>query len=293
MAISPSQPATESLTSESPDVINIAAYKFISLDADENVRERFLAVGRELALKGTILLSPEGINLFLAGQRPSVDAFLIWLKSDPRLSDIEVKESGSATQPFKKFLVKIKPELITMKHPLIKPESGRAPSVRPAVLKRWLDNGHDDEGRKVLMLDTRNGFEVDVGTFDHTIDYRIEKFSDFPQVVAQQKDALNGHTVVTFCTGGIRCEKAAIHMQDIGIDHVYQLDGGILKYFEEVGGDHYSGDCFVFDQRTALRPDLAPTPAIPCKQCGIVIEPHEERSNRANLGVACRKCSIA
>lgn len=292
MAISTSQPSIESLVRESEAVVNIAAYKFISFNADAAARERFLTYGRHLALKGTILLSPEGINIFLAGNRSDIDAFLIWLKTDPRFSDIDIKESCSPTQPFKKFLVKIKPELITMKHPLIKPELGRARSVKPTVLKRWLDNGYDDEGRKVLMLDTRNGFEVDVGTFNNTIDYRIEKFSDFPQVVAEQKNSLNGYTVVTFCTGGIRCEKAAIYMQDIGIDHVYQLDGGILKYFEDIGGDHYSGDCFVFDQRTALRPDLAATPSIQCAKCGLTIEAYEERSNLSSSGVSCGHCKL-
>jgi predicted sulfurtransferase len=102
------------------------------------------------------------------------------------------------------------------------------------------------------MVDTRNGFEVDVGTFDNTVDYRISKFTEFPQVIEEHKADFEGKTVVTFCTGGIRCEKAAIHMQNIGYDHVYQLEGGILKYFEEVGGAHYNGDCFVFDYRTAL-----------------------------------------
>ena len=291
MSISCPDPLVESSVQPPEPTINIASYKFISFDANEAARIRFLDRGNELGLKGTVLLSPEGINLFLAGPRAAIDAFLIWLRSDERFHDIDVKKSSSPTQPFKKFLVKIKPELITMKHPLVKPELGRAPSVAPATLKRWLDSGHDDDGRPVLMLDTRNGFEVDVGSFDNTIDYRIEKFSDFPKAVAEQKNALAGRTVVTFCTGGIRCEKAAIHMQGIGIEHVYQLDCGILKYFEDVGGDHYSGDCFVFDQRTALRPDLVPTPRVRCERCGIVIEAHEERSNRSTFGISCKQCN--
>ena len=122
-------------------IINIAAYRFVSFDADDAARLRFLDICTQLALKGTILLSPEGINLFLAGTRTAVDTFLTWLKADPRFAQIEVKESGSPTQPFKRMLVKCKPELITMKHPLIKPELGRAPAVAPATLKRWLDSG--------------------------------------------------------------------------------------------------------------------------------------------------------
>src|SRR5690606_25566117 len=176
----------------------------------------------------------------LAGARQAIDDFLQWLRSDARFADIEVKESLSDDQPFNKMLVKLKREIITMKHPLIKPEEGRAPVVDAQTLKRWLDQGHDDAGKPVVMMDTRNAFEVDVGTFDNTLDYRIEKFSEFPDVVAKHKDELNDKTVVTFCTGGIRCEKAAIHMKNVGYDSVYQLEGGILKYFEEVGGAHYT-----------------------------------------------------
>jgi UPF0176 protein len=141
------------------------------------------------------------------------------------------------------------------------------------------------------MLDTRNAFEVDVGTFDDTIDYRIEKFSDFPQVIAEHKDEFAGKTVVTFCTGGIRCEKAAIHMKNVGFDSVYQLDGGILKYFEEVGGAHYHGDCFVFDQRTALNPSLEPTPTVRCGGCGAPVTPGEQATPAYVAGKSCPHCA--
>jgi UPF0176 protein len=175
--------------------------------------------------------------------------------------------------------------------PLIKPELGRAPAVAPKTLKRWLDQGHDDDGVPVVMMETRNAFEVDVGTFENTLDYRIDKFSEFPDVVAQHKDALQGKTVVTFCTGGIRCEKAAIHMQNIGYERVYQLDGGILKYFEEVGGDHYKGDCFVFDYRTALSPSLEPTETVQCFACRAVVTPRQQLAPEYVVGVSCPQCA--
>jgi UPF0176 protein len=270
--------------------VNIAAYKFVTFDDAAEKRPQYLALCNQLALKGTVLLSQEGINLFLAGSRASIDRFLSWLRADARFADLPVKESLSDTQPFKYMLVKFKPEIITMKHPLIQPERGRAPAVEPATLKRWLDRGHDDEGRPVVMLDTRNAFEVDVGSFDHTIDYRIGKFSEFPDVIAQHKEEFAGKTVVTFCTGGIRCEKAAIHMKEVGFDSVYQLDGGILKYFEEVGGDHYTGDCFVFDHRTALNPNLEPTPTVQCKKCQAVVAPREQLSPLYVAGLACPHC---
>lgn len=273
--------------------VNIAAYKFITFGDTVEKRSQFQALCKQLNLKGTILLTPEGINLFLAGLRASIDAFLDWLRADPRFADIEVKESLSAEQPFNRMLVKLKREIITMNSPLIQPEKGRAPAVKPATLKRWLDQGHDDSGKPVVMVDTRNAFEVDVGTFDDTIDYRIDKFSEFPEVIAQHKDDLAGKTVVTFCTGGIRCEKAAIHMQNVGFDSVYQLDGGILKYFEEVGSDHYTGDCFVFDRRTALNPKLEPTPTVQCFACRAVVTPREQISPLYAYGISCPHCAHA
>jgi UPF0176 protein len=270
--------------------VNIATYKFISFDDTVERRPAFRALCDELGLKGTILLSPEGINLFLAGLREPIDRFLAWLRTDPRFSDLQVKESYSEKQPFNRMLVKLKAEIITMKHPLIQPEKGRAPAVEPKTLKRWLDQGHDDAGKPVVMVDTRNAFEVDVGTFDNTIDYRITKFTEFPDVIAQHKEELGGKTIVTFCTGGIRCEKAAIHMQNVGFSNVYQLDGGILKYFEEVGGDHYTGDCFVFDYRTALSPALEETAVTQCYGCRAVVTPREQLSPYYVPGKSCPHC---
>jgi UPF0176 protein len=270
--------------------VNIAAYKFITFDDTVEKRPQFRALCEELDLKGTILLSPEGINLFLAGLREPIDKFLGWLRADQRFADLQVKESYSQKQPFTKMLVKLKREIITMKHPLIQPEKGRAPAVEAKTLKRWLDEGRDDNGRPVVMMDTRNAFEVDVGTFENTIDYRITKFSEFPDVVAKHRQELQDKTIVTFCTGGIRCEKAAIHMQNVGFENVYQLEGGILKYFEEVGGDHYTGDCFVFDYRTALNPRLEETDTVQCFACRAVVTPREQLSPHYVPGESCPHC---
>jgi UPF0176 protein len=273
--------------------VNIAAYKFITFDDTEAMRPLYQEQCAKLSLRGTILLTPEGINLFLSGTRTNIDAFLAWLRSDARFTDIEVKESFSAEQSHKRMLVKIKKEIITMRMPLIKPELGRAPAVAATTLKRWLDQGHDDAGKPVVMVDTRNDFEVDVGTFDNVVDYRISKFTEFPEVIAAHKDDFDGKTVVTFCTGGIRCEKAAIHMQEIGYDNVYQLEGGILKYFEEVGGAHYNGDCFVFDYRTALNSKLEPTVTTQCFACRAVVTPREQLSPLYVYEVSCPHCALA
>jgi UPF0176 protein len=152
-----------------------------------------------------------------------------------------------------------------MDHPTIRPAEGRAPAVAPATVKRWLDQGHDDLGRPVVTLDTRNDYEVDAGTFNGAIDWRLTKFTEFPQALRDHKAELVDKTVVSFCTGGIRCEKAAILMHGMGLEHVYQIEGGILKYFEEVGGAHYTGGCFVFDERREVDAHLraAPMPIKP------------------------------
>ncbi len=239
-------------------ILNIAAYKFVALDRLPELQAAVLDALQARGIKGTVLLAEEGINLFLAAGSSDIHDFLAWLRADARFNDLKIKESWSDAQPFRKLLVKVKPEIIRMNHPAIRPSAGRAPAVDAATLKRWLGSGHDDQGRPVVTLDTRNAFEADVGTFKNAIDWRIDKFTEFPQAVLDHREALQGKTVVSFCTGGIRCEKAAIFMQEAGVTHVYQLDGGILKYFEESGHAHFEGECFVFDARRALDPALNP-----------------------------------
>jgi UPF0176 protein len=245
------------IANDLPNCLNISAYKFVTLDDPAGLRDRLHARGQALGLKGTLLLATEGINLFLAGDADAVRGFVAGLRQDARFADLAPKESWSASQPFGKFLVKVKGEIIRMNHPAIQPQAGRAPAVDAQTLRRWLDAGHDDAGRPVVTLDTRNAFEVDHGTFEGAIDWRMSKFSDFPQAVQAHKAELAGKTVVSFCTGGIRCEKAAIVLREAGLDAVYQLDGGILKYFEETGGAHFRGHCFVFDEREAVGHDLS------------------------------------
>jgi UPF0176 protein len=241
-------------------ILNISAYKFVPLPDADALRDSLLARATALQLKGTILLAEEGINLFLAGPAPAVQDFVAQLQQDPRFADLAPKESWSATQPFKKMLVKVKREIIRMDHPTIRPADGRAPAVTAATLSRWLDAGVDDAGRPVVLLDTRNGFEVDEGTFEGAIDWRLDKFSDFPQALLARRAELQDKTVVSFCTGGIRCEKAAIFMREHNLPNTYQLEGGILKYFEETSGAHYRGNCFVFDERRTVDTRLDPQP---------------------------------
>ena len=239
-------------------VLNISAYLFVELDDAAALCERIKSEALRQQLLGTVLLAQEGINLFLAGAPTAIHSMVTWLQQDPRLAALQPKESWSDRPPFRKLLVKVKNEIIRMNHPTIRPQAGRAPAVDAATLARWLDAGVDDNGRPVVMLDTRNAFEVDHGHFEGAIDWRIEKFSDFPTAVSNHQHELQGKTVVSYCTGGIRCEKAAIYMAKAGVDNVLQLDGGILKYFELQGGKHFSGQCFVFDERREVDADLSP-----------------------------------
>ncbi|MDB5890683.1 MAG: sulfurtransferase [Polaromonas sp.] len=238
-------------------ILNIAAYRFVALDDLPVLQVAVLQQLEDRAIMGTVLLAEEGINLFLAAPAPDIHDFLAWLRQDARFAGLQTKDSWTETPPFHKLLVKIKPEIIRMNHPAVQPAAGRAPAVDALTLKRWLDNGHDDKGQAVVMLDTRNDFEVDVGTFEGAIDWRIRKFTEFPQALLDHQDALRGKTVVSFCTGGIRCEKAAIFMREAGLQDVFQLDGGILHYFEVNADAHFKGSCFVFDDRRAVDAALA------------------------------------
>jgi len=212
-------------------ILNIAAYLFVSLDDLPALRAKMLDECNARELKGTILLTGEGINMFLAGKAVELRGFLDWLRSDSRFSSLEAKESWSEHQPFKKMLIKLKAEIIRMNHPSIRPESGRANFITPKKLQEWLDRGTDDLGRPVVMLDTRNAFEVDYGTFENALHFNIQKFTEFPEAITAHKEQLADKTVVSFCTGGIRCEKSGLFMREIGMEHSYQLEGGILKYF--------------------------------------------------------------
>lgn len=235
-------------------VINLSAYKFAPLQNLSELRTQLRDECEKAALKGTILLSTEGINLFVAGTRAAADSLLSAVRAVRGLEDLTPKESVSATQPFGRMLVKIKREIIAFGVDGIDPARQPAPKIAPRTLRQWLD-----EGRPVTLLDTRNNYEVAAGTFRGALVPRIDRFRDFPAAVRQLPTELKAQPVVMFCTGGIRCEKAGPFMQREGFTQVFQLEGGILKYFEECGGAHYDGECFVFDERGGVDSQLSPT----------------------------------
>ena len=239
-------------------VLNIAAYRFVAVADPHQLAEHIRQHAGALDLRGTVLVAEEGINLFLAGAEPAVRGFLDLLGADARFAGMPVKESISLVQPFARLKVKVKPEIISFRRDGASPLTARAPTVAPATLARWIEAGVDDAGRRVVLLDTRNREEVGHGTFADALTLPIDNFTDLPEALAPHRDALRDATVVSFCTGGIRCEKAALWLRADGMDNLLQLDGGILGYFEQVGGAGYDGRCFVFDERIALDPDLMP-----------------------------------
>jgi len=237
---------------------NLAAYRFVPIDDPAALAARLRERAETAELRGTILVADEGLNVFLAGTPEAIDGFLSALREDPRFAELECKFSDSAEVPFARLKVKVKREIIAFRQQDASPLQGRAPAVSPADLSRWIAQGRDDEGRRLLLLDTRNREETAYGSFRDAVTLPIDNFTDLPEAVLERSAAWTDAAVVSFCTGGIRCEKAALWMRAQGMDNVLQLDGGILGYFEAVGGLGYDGACFVFDDRIALDPSLAP-----------------------------------
>lgn len=265
--------------------LNVAAYKFVTLNNLPDRRVELKQQCQELGLRGTILLSPEGINLFLAGNPVQVRQFLGYLRGQDEFSGLEVKESYSEKIPFRRLLVRLKKEIIPCGLENIRPFERTSPKIAPQELRRWLD-----EGRKVRLLDVRNNYEIDLGTFRGAEQLNLGHFRDFPEAITRLPEEAKAEPLVMFCTGGIRCEKAGPVLEQAGFENVFQLDGGILKYFEECGGDHYDGSCFVFDGRVALTPQLKPTGNLLCFHCQSVLTAEDVTSGKFLFGEYCPHC---
>ncbi|MEO2046348.1 MAG: rhodanese-like domain-containing protein [Pirellulales bacterium] len=269
----------------SSGILNIGGYRFSPLTNLQQRRQRLKDLCHELQLKGTILLSFEGINLFVSGNPDAITKLLDDLRLDTEVGEIDVRRSTSNYQPFNRMLVKIKREIIAFGVEGIDPAQARAKKITPQQLQAWLD-----EDRPCTLMDVRNNYEVELGTFEQAEPIDIDHFRAFPDAATLLPDHYKSKPVVMFCTGGIRCEKAGPLLQRIGFREVYQLEGGILEYFKQCGSRHYQGECFVFDKRVALDADLQETKTVQCYICQHLLSAEEQQLPEYVLGQSCPAC---
>jgi len=263
-----------------------ALYKFVTLDNYQALREPLYETMQRHHIRGTLLLASEGINGTVSGTRENIDYLLAWLKSDPRLSDLDYKESLHEKQPFKRTKVKLKKEIVTLGVEGIDPKKVVGTYVEA---KEWNDLIQDPD---VVLIDTRNDYEVQVGTFKHAVNPRTDSFREFPDYVKHNMDPSKQKKVAMFCTGGIRCEKSTAFMKEQGFDEVYHLKGGILKYLEEVPESEstWEGECFVFDDRVTVNHQLEKGHYDQCNACRLPITEQDKLDAKYEKGVSCPHC---
>ena len=266
-------------------IVNIAGYRFVNLEDRDELRQPFRLICDKLGLKGTILLSKNGINFFLAGEQKSIDSYIEFLEKDERFIDIPLKISYTNYQPFRRMLVRLKKEIIALGIDEVRPADFTAPNIKPKEFKKMLDENED-----LLILDTRNDSETKVGIFENAIDLNLSTFREFPEAILDLPDEYKTKQIVMYCTGGIRCEKASVVMMNAGFENVKQLEGGILGYFEETDGSYWKGDCFVFDQRVAVDTNLNETEYSMCFACREPLTKRERRSENYKLDSYCPYC---
>ena len=267
-------------------VVVCALYKFVTLDNYQALKEPLLAYMLEQNVHGTLLLASEGINGTVAGTRTGIDNLLQWLEQDARLKPVEFKESYVDDLPFRRTRVKLKKEIVTMGVAGIDPKKTVGTYIEP---KDWNELISDPD---VLLVDTRNTYEVQVGTFKGAVNPHTETFREFPGYVAKALDKNRHKKVAMFCTGGIRCEKSTAFLKQQGFDEVYHLKGGILKYLEDVPEPEslWQGECFVFDERVTVNHQLEKGRYDQCNACRLPITETDKQSEKYQQGVSCPHC---
>ena len=266
-------------------VVNIAGYKFEPLENPVDLVRMYQRKCDELELKGTMLISKNGINFSLAGTQQATDTIIAFLEEDNRFINIPLKVTYSETQPFRRMKVRLKKEIISLGRKDINPRELTGERISPQDLKNLLDNKED-----VLVLDTRNEYETRVGKFENAIDLNLDTFRDFPKAIESLPEEYKDKQIVMYCTGGIRCEKASAVMMKAGFADVKQLEGGVLDYFKETGGAYWEGDCFVFDERVALDTELNETDYIYCYRCREPLSAEEKASPDFKINEYCPYC---
>ncbi|WJG10999.1 rhodanese-related sulfurtransferase [Aliiglaciecola sp. LCG003] len=263
-----------------------AMYKFVALENYKEMRQPLLDVMESNDIKGTLLLAAEGVNGTISGTREGIDALLCYLNADPRINPISTKESLDDSQAFYRTKVKLKKEIVTMGVEGIDPQQTVGTYVKPQEWNRLISDP------EVLLIDTRNKYEIDIGTFKNAVNPNTDSFREFPQYVKDNLDPEKHKKVAMFCTGGIRCEKSTAYLKEQGFDEVYHLEGGILKYLEEVPQENtlWQGDCFVFDNRVAVDHSLQKSHYQACYACRLPITEEDTQSELYEAGVSCPRC---
>ena len=264
--------------------VNIAGYKFVEISNKEDLRKKFKDFCADSDILGTILLSNEGINFFLSGYKKNINSFLEYLDDDDRFRSIPIKQSFSEKCAFRKMNVRLKKEIISMGIEEISPSLMSGEKISPQKFRDWLE-----ENKDITILDTRNDYEIRLGSFKNSVNLNLSTFRGFPEAIANSSFDRE-KTVVMFCTGGIRCEKASAEMINQGFKDVRQLEGGILGYFESVGGEYWDGDCFVFDRRVAVDSNLNVTNVEVCFACREPLNTDEISSSKYIIGKSCPYC---
>lgn len=267
------------------EFLNVAGYKFEPLENLDSLIPEFQNKCDELGLKGSVYLSPNGINLSIAGTEIDIETYIKFMEEDSRLRDIPLKKTFSKTQPFRRMKVRLKKEIISLGRDDINPRELTGDYISPKELFEMYEKKED-----IIVLDTRNEYETRVGLFENAIDLQLDTFRDFPSAIETLPEEYKDKQIVMYCTGGIRCEKASAVMLKAGFSDVKQLEGGVLDYFKETGGAYWNGDCFVFDERVALDKELNETEYIYCYICREPLSAEEKASPDFKINEYCPYC---
>ena len=267
------------------EFLNVAGYKFEPLENLDSLIPEFQNKCDELGLKGSVYLSPNGINFSIAGTEENIDTYIKFMEEDSRFRDIPLKKTFSETQPFRRMKVRLKKEIISLGRDDINPRELTGDYISPQELFEMYETKED-----VIVLDTRNEYETRVGLFENAVDLQLDTFRDFPSAIETLPEEYKDKQIVMYCTGGIRCEKASAVMMKAGFSDVKQLEGGVLDYFKETGGAYWNGDCFVFDERVALDKELKETEYIYCYICREPLSAEEKASPDFKINEYCPYC---
>ena len=267
------------------EFLNVAGYKFEPLENLDSLIPEFQNKCDELGLKGSVYLSPNGINFSIAGTEENIDTYIQFMEEDSRFRDVPLKKTFSETQPFRRMKVRLKKEIISLGRDDINPRELTGDYISPRELFEMYETKED-----VIVLDTRNEYETRVGLFENAVDLQLDTFRDFPSAIETLPEEYKDKQIVMYCTGGIRCEKASAVMMKAGFSDVKQLEGGVLDYFKETGGAYWNGDCFVFDERVALDKELKETEYIYCYICREPLSAEEKSSPDFKINEYCPYC---